>query len=43
MEKLRMNLSGSYHKGYSQHLQYLDFKKYIQDAASSIWVLPKGV
>ena len=23
-EKHRMNLSGSYHKGYSQHLQYLD-------------------
>ena len=25
--KLRMNLSGSYHKGYSQHLQYLDSNK----------------
>ena len=26
-EKHRMNLSGSYHKGYSQHLQYLDSNK----------------
>ena len=25
--KHRMNLSGSYHKGYSQHLQYLDSNK----------------
>ena len=26
-EKHRMNLSGLYHKGYSQHLQYLDSNK----------------
>ena len=26
-EKHRMNLSGSEHKGYSQHLQYLDSVK----------------